>query len=191
MKIPLFTSRKRTLLILSIAVLVAAGLIILELRGTINLVGAKHPVDNTSKTTSDAASAQSDFKADAGDTKKPSQSSQQDEALVSDTGGGQTAQNSNPLNSRDGVISVYSPVDNSLFTSGSSLTGKATVSKVSYRLMDDVSGVTATGDLNVVNGSFSGKFSFSTKATQGRLDVFYTGNGGVEQSIIEIPVRFR
>ncbi len=147
-------------------------------------------VDETAKTTSNEKSAQSDFQ--SSESRKPVQPTAKPGVSVNDTSGSaQSNPTSTPLVSQDGVITVYSPTNNGLFASGTSLTGKASVSKVSYRLIDNVSGVTATGDLAVTNGRFSGEFSFNTNASEGRLDVFTITSGGVEKSIIEIPVRFR
>lgn len=177
---------KKHLIITAVILLIAvAGFFIYKYK-----MADKKLVDDTAKTTSDSPSAQSNFKSD--DTREPTTSSQKPEISVSDTGGSTQVQSSAaPLTSKDGAITVSSPTSGALFNSGSSLVGRANVSKVSYRLIDNVSGVTATGDLSVNGGNFSGKFSFSTKATEGRLDVFQTGAGGIEKSIIEIPVKFR
>ena len=154
------------------------------------VVDKQQLVDKDTKSTSNTGSAQSEFSS-AG-YREPAGAQTKPETSVNDTGGSAQPQSTSaPLVSKDGAITVFSPASNAVFTSGSSLVGKSTASKVSYRLIDDVSGVTATGELGVVSGNFSGKFSFVTKATKGRLDVFQTGAGGVEKSIIEIPVRFR
>lgn len=183
-------SKKTTLITLAVLAVCIGIFAVLELRGITSVFVDKKVVDSTSKTTSNEPSAQSDFTSDS--DRKPVSSTPAPETAVNDTSGTAQAQpTASPLVSKDGAITVYSPTSNAVFTNGSSLSGKASVAKVSYRLIDDVTGVTATGELGVVNGNFSGKFSFATKATQGRLDVFQTGAGGVEKSIIEIPVRFR
>ncbi|MEI6755713.1 MAG: hypothetical protein WCK80_01700 [bacterium] len=187
------SSRKTLLITLIIVVLFVGFVAALELTGRTSVIldrGPKRIIDTTTKTTSGAASAQSEF--NSGGNREPAPAQSKPAISVNDTGGLEQPQSATaPLVSKDGTIKVTSPTSKGLFTSGSSLTGKASVPKVSYRLIDNVSGVTAAGELGVVNGNFSGKFSFSTKATQGRLDVFQTGAGGVENSIIEIPVRFR
>lgn len=184
-------SKKITLITLAVLAIAVGIFAVLEVKGITGVFVDKKTVDNTSKTTSSAPSAQSDFTTNDSD-KQPTPATSKPETSVNDTSGSTVAQpTASPLVSKDGAITVYSPTDNALFTTGSSLTGKASVAKVSYRLIDDVSGVTATGALNVVSGNFSGKFSFGTKATQGRLDVFQSDASGRESSIIEIPVRFR
>lgn len=175
----------------ALCLLVVIGVFLaLELTGRTSFIFDRDAKsDNQAKTTSDAPSAQSDYS--SGDNRQPATPRPNtDEISVSDTGGS-TASGVAALRSADGVISVDNPAKNALFTSGSSLSGTSNVPKVSYRLMDDMSGVTATGDLAVANGKFSGKFTFSTKASVGRLDVFQVGSGGIEKSIIEIPVRFK
>lgn len=184
-------SKKTTLITLAVLAIAIGVFAVLEVKGITSVFNDKKVVDNTSKTTSTAPSAQSDFTTDDSD-KQPAPATSKPETSVDDTSGSAVAQpTASPLVSKDGAITVYSPTSNALFTSGSSLAGKASVAKVSYRLIDDVSGVTATGALNVVSGNFSGKFNFDTRATQGRLDVFQTDASGRENSIIEIPVRFR
>lgn len=183
-------SRKKRAILLGLLVLVGV-FAFLEFTGRTEFILNRGPVvDKVSKTTSDTPSAQSDF--DSGDDRSAAQSTNKPQINVADTQGSDKAPNgSAPTTSQDSIISVYSPAPNGLFVNGASLTGKSSAAKVSYRLMDDVSGVTATGDLMVINGSFSGKFSFSTSASVGRLDVFQISTGGVERSIVEIPVRFK
>lgn len=190
-KITAVFSKKGILLTGVVVLLIGAGIVMLEATGHINLIKDKQPVtDKTTKTTSSEPSAQSDFR--ASETRKPEEPpTTSSQVMVDDTGATNVSSTNASITSKDGAITVYSPVSNSVFTSGSTLAGRTSASAVSYRLADNVSGVTATGTLKVVNGVFSGKFSFSTKATEGRLDVFQIGPGGVEQSIIEIPIRFR
>lgn len=93
--------------------------------------------------------------------------------------------------SKDGMITVYSPTINGLFKNGQSLSGTASISNVSYRLIDSVSGVIASGSINVNNGKFSGIFNFQSRASNGRLDIFSANELGIESSVIEIPVRLK
>jgi type II secretory pathway pseudopilin PulG len=177
---------KKIIITLAVFFIVMAGFLIYRYV----VVDKQQLVDKDTKSTSDIESAQSEFSS-AGD-REPAGAQTKPETSVNDTGGSAQPQSTSaPLVSKDGAITVFSPANNAVFTSGSSLVGKSTDAKVSYRLIDDVSGVTTTGELGVINGNFSGKFSFSTRAAQGRIDVFQTGPGGVEKSIIEIPVRFR
>lgn len=187
-------SRKKLFFILlGVILLIVAVFACLELTGKTSFIldrGKKAIVDTASKTTSDTESAQANFS--EGEDKTPTQSQPKPEiGVVDNSNSAKLPTNATPITSKDGLITVYSPTNGALFTSGSSLSGKTTASKISYRLMDNVSGVTATGGLSVSNGLFYGKFNFSTNATEGRLDVFIIGIGGVEKSVIEIPVRFR
>lgn len=177
--------QKRLLLVLAVVLVVGGGIGVYKF-----LNKSSKTTDTVSKTTSNEESAQSDYK--AGGKRDAAQPQDKPEVGVTDTGGStQTGSNSAPIRSSDGVISVTSPAANSIFSSGSSLAGESSAPKVSYRLMDNVSGVTATGELTVVNGRFSGRFNFSTSASQGRLDVFVVNTDLTEKSVVEVPVRFR
>lgn len=179
--------------ILAIAIVLAFGFFaVFELTGrtSVFLDHSKKVVDTKSKTTSDEPSAQADYS--DGGNREPAGAQSKDTTAVQDTRGIDVPESAaQPLVSTDGAITVYSPGHGAVLLSGSSLTGKATVSVISYRLIDNKSGVTATGDLKVVNGNFSGKFNYSNAGTEGRLDVFQTGPGGIEKSILEIPVKLR
>lgn len=191
MKVPKL--RRKSVMLIILALLSITMFAFLELTGRTTVLldrGSKRVVDNTSKTTSDAPSAQSDYS--SGGKREVQEREPKSTTEVKDTRGTtESTYSSKPLTSADGAITVLTPGLNSTFRSGSSLAGKSSLEKVSYRLMDNVSGVTATGSLDVVNGSFSGTFSFSSSATAGRLDVFQVGPGGIEKSIIEIPVNLR
>jgi hypothetical protein len=88
---------------------------------------------------------------------------------------------------------VYSPSQNSLFSSGSVVFGTAAeASTVSYRLTDSVSGVITTGTANVVDRKFSIKFSFSTTADRGNIEIFNQATpNSPESNNVLIPVRFK
>jgi hypothetical protein len=164
-------------------------LFVLEITHVINLYSKKQPVATDAKTTSTAPTAQEDF-TEGGE--RPIARSDKTEGIIQDTGG--TAPSTDQAqwsSSSDGAITVYMPAKNDLITSGGTLSGASNLSKVSFRLIDDVSGVIAQGSLTVVNGKFSGSFSFSTNGTNGRLDIFSAAPDGVESSNVEIPVRFR
>lgn len=122
---------------------------------------------------------------------------------------GQTAPNSNPGGATDnsgsqipstpstdwatsatGYITVKSPVANSTLKDGAVLAGSAKVSQVSWRLVDNTVGVTAQGQLSVVNGNFSGTLHFQPHGTGGRLDVFSVDAQGVEYNEVQINVSF-
>jgi len=146
-------------------------------------------ISNNAETTSKQPSAQSTF---TGAGKKEIVQSNKNEGVVTDTGGNISTlpPSSGWSSSTSGVITVYSPAKNSLLSSGQTLSGKSTAERVSFRLMDSVSGVIAQGSIGVVNDKFSGTFSFVTSAKDGRLDLFTTDNSGVESNVVEIPVRF-
>lgn len=178
--------QKRMLLVLTVALVIGSGIGVYKFLNKSNTP----TIDTESKTTSNVESAQSGFT--SGGPRQPSNQHNPSNVAVSDTSGSaKPPVDSTPIRSSDGTITVYSPGSNSFFKSGDSLVGSAGTSRVSYRLADSVSGVIATGELTVVNGSFSGRFNFSTSASEGRLDVFVVGDGGIEKSIVEIPVRLK
>ncbi|NTW62302.1 hypothetical protein HGB25_02750 [Candidatus Saccharibacteria bacterium] len=140
-------------------------------------------------TTSKEPSAQSDFNSGG---KKDIIQSNKSEGFLTDNNGSVTSvpARSEWLSSTSGKISVYSPLKNTALKSGQALSGESTVDRVSFRLIDSVSGVIAQGSLGVVNGKYSGNFDFTTSAKEGRLDVFLVNSDGIESETIEIPVRF-
>ncbi len=180
--------------------LLLAALVLLLLGGVIWLLLARDNVkflnqtpgtkDDNAETTSDAPTAQSDF-SEGDDRVIPD--STRDEGTITDNQGqiNETPNQSSWSLSKTGEIIVYSPYKNSLLRSGDKLTGTSSLSSVSFRLIDDTSGVIAQGQLSVVNGKFSGTFNFSSSAQEGRLDVFATRSDGVEYGNIEVPVRFK
>jgi hypothetical protein len=98
---------------------------------------------------------------------------------------------SKPLVSDSGKITVYQPTTEALIQSGSTISGLSSNSSVSFRIIDDVIGVIGTGSLKVVDGKFSGKFSFESEGTEGRVDIFSTLASGREVDVVEIPVRYQ
>ncbi len=149
--------------------------------------------DSVTKTTSTAPSAQEDF---TGAEERPvleNPSEDKGSASVVDNQG--TIESTPPEEqwtiSKTGQITVYTPVNNQLLSSGSALSGESTLPTVSYRVIDNVSGVINEGQLIVVNGKFSGSINFLTSASEGRLDIYSSNEDGIEFSNIEIPVRFK
>ena len=175
---------KKLYIIASILVVISLIFVGLEMFNVTHFFNSK-PIETTSK----EPSAQSDFN---NGKEREIIDSNKNEGIVTDTQGNiPTIPNQSEwTSSTDGVISVYSPVINSILTNGSSLSGESTTDNISFRLIDNISGVIAQGKITVVNKKFSGIFGFETKATEGRLDVFTADTNGVESSIIEIPVRF-
>jgi hypothetical protein len=186
-------SKKMLILLLAGAVVIAFFVIaVLEKTQVINLFGNDPaPIPNSdAKTTSKAPTANENF-SDGDERLIPNNA--HDEGIVKDTSGNssQPTDTSKFTRSSDGAITVYTPSANSLLISGGQLVGASSLSKVSFRLIDDVSGVKAQGTLSVVNGRFSGTFEFTTAGTNGRLDLFNMSADGVESSNVEIPVRFK
>ncbi len=154
---------------------------------------SSEPDDTISQTTSTAPTAQSDFS--EGDDREAGNTLAENEGsgIIEDTGG-QTvtgASTANPISSASGEIVLYSPGKNALVQSGQLIAGTSKLSTVSFRIIDDISGMIATGNLKVVNGRFSGKMDLATNAKEGRLDIYGTRSDGTEFSNIEVPIRFR
>lgn len=188
------TTRKKLLIVAGVFVVLISIFLILETTGVThifssvnNQINGKNNED--AKTTSKEPSAQSDF---TNGGKREVTQTNKNEGIVTDTKGNipTTPPKVEWLSSADGVISVYSPTKNSILASGQSITGESTSKTISFRLIDNVSGVIAQGTISGVNGKFSGIFDFQTSATEGRLDVFISNSNGVESSNVEIPVRF-
>lgn len=119
---------------------------------------------------------------------------ERNEGMVTDNNGnvGSIPPESQWTTSQTGVITLYAPAKNSVVKKGNTISGKSTASAVSYRLIDDVTGVIAQGQLTVSNGQFSGTFDFNTTASEGRLDLFTTySDDGTESNNIEVPIRFK
>lgn len=173
-------------------VLIGGALFVLEKKHIINLYEKSNSADRP-KTTSEVATAQDTFTdgelRDAGNTLTEDKGS----AVVSDTNGtiSNNIDTSNPTVSKTGEISVFTPKNNTLVSSGFTVSGLSKLSIVSYRIIDEVSGVISTGELRVLDGKFSGVLSFSTNASEGRIDFFGTKFDGTEYSNVEIPVRFK
>lgn len=185
---------KKNKIILVLLALVALGVVIVVLEKThvINLYSKDSGATVSDRTTSTTETAQEDF--NDGDQREPGNSLSEDEGSggVEDTNGSITPETdtSSPLVSETGEITVYAPKNNTPLTSGQILAGRSTLPKVSYRLIDSSTGMIAAGELNVVNGNFSGKINFVTGARDGRLDIFGTRADLSEFSNVEIPVRF-
>lgn len=177
--------KKSVIVIISFLVLFA-----LAAFAWVNLRSNDSPTVEKAKTTSTAPSAQEDFT--DGDNRQPVESSR-NEGTLNDNNGtiNQTPAQSQWTKSNDGNITVYSPSASGLLKSGSQLTGASHLNNVSFRLIDDVSGVIAQGSLKVTNGTYSGTFNFDTIASTGRLDVFTTNPDGSEASNVEVTIRFK
>lgn len=188
-------SKKLKLAALTAVAALAAVLAFLEFSGRthIFLNRDKASFQDTAKTTSTAPTAQEDFT--GGDEREPGNTIRDNEGsgTIEDTGGeiDKNTNTSNPITSASGEISVYSPQENAIIQSGDKVSGTSELNQVSYRMVDSVSGVIATGRLEVVKGKFSGIVNFNTSAREGRIDIFGTKENLAEFSNVRIPVRFR
>lgn len=179
------------IIFLSIFIILLGGIVIaiIERDHILDFLGVTKSTSDNTKTTSTEPSAQSDFT--NGKERETTQTTKE-EGTVTDSNGviPTVAPKAEWSSSTDGVISVYSPAQNSILSNGQILSGESTANTVSFRLIDNISGLIAQGKIGVVNGKFSGIFNFETTGAEGRLDVFIADANGIESSIIEIPVRF-
>lgn len=178
------------LCIVLLLVLVAYGL---ELKGVTNLFGRTNStLKESAQTTSDEPSAQSDYsdggERDPGNTLREGRGS----VTVTDNHGTPSTNTSAPTTSDSGEITVYLPTQNSIISKNKQeLSGTSVLPTISYRVIDSKTGVIATGTVEVVNGRFSATLSFSTTASEGRIDIYATKEDGTEYSSVLIPVRFQ
>ncbi len=188
-------SRNKKILI-AISVILTSGLIFLVLEKA--QITNFYTVDTISteedaQTTSVQPSAQSDF-AD-GDDREPGNTVREDEGSASITDNSGSIESyldqSNPITSSTGEITLFSPRENAQVEKQVTIAGTSTLSSVSYRVIDSISGVVDRGELKVVNGRFSGTLNIDTNASEGRLDIFGLQANGNEFSNIAIPLRFR
>lgn len=186
-------SKKIALVILLAVLTTAAVLFILEKKQIINLYSKKSTdhVSNEAKTTSETPTAQDDFQSD--EVREPGSTLDENKGSgdITDTGGSLSSiDTSNPVASKTGEITLYSPKKQSIIKSGHVIGGTSLLNTISYRLIDSVSGVIGMGEIKVVNGKFSGNLVFKTTAKEGRLDIYASRADGNEYSNIEIPLRF-
>ncbi len=185
---------RKLLVAIALVLIIFLVLFFMENKNIINLYDSKAPSeDETAQTTSTAPTAQDDFS--AGNDRQPGNSINENDGSgeIVDNNGSIIAgtDTTDPIVSNTGQITLYTPKKNTIINSGVAVVGKSSLPTVSYRLIDSVSGVIAGGDLQVINGNFSGTLKFSTSATEGRLDIFAAHADGVEYSNIEIPLRLK
>lgn len=180
------------IILFGILVLLIA-LVVLEKTTDFNLINQDYNrKDESAKTTSNSPTAQEDFTNGSSREAGNSIGEHEGSAIVTDNNGTITTTDmNNPTVSRDGQVTVYSPKKNALLINNSEVAGSTTLNKISYRLIDSVSGVISSGEIGVTGGKFSGKINFQTTADTGRLDLFGTKPDGVEFSHAEIEVRFK
>lgn len=196
LKIKKQTKRVASVLILLILSVILIAIILYK-ADKLPYIGKSHQPNyapaEEAQTTSTTPTAQADFT--NGDDRQPGNTDKENQgsAVVSDNNGeiSENVDKSQPVSSNTGEITVYSPVANTVITSGQSISGSSTLPRVTYRLVDDVTGMIAMGSLNVVNGKFSGTITFSTSAKSGKIDIFATREDQSEYSKVEIPINFR
>jgi hypothetical protein len=89
------------------------------------------------------------------------------------------------------LITVKSPLRNSTFKSGDTVTGSTSVaSQVQYRLIDSQTGVISQGAINVVDGNFTASLSFTPHSGSGSLDIFSVNSDDTENNEVQIPLNF-
>lgn len=187
-------TKRKILIVLSVIFALAIIVVVLEKSNVTNFYTKDIATteQETEKTTSNTETAQEEFT--DGEYREPGNSIGEDEgfAEVVDSNGwiDSSVNTNNPTKSASGEIEVYAPAMNSLLKSGYTIAGSSSLQRVSYRIIDNVSGMIASGELSVVNGKFSGKINFNTTANEGRLDIYGTKSDMAEFSNIEIPVRF-
>lgn len=189
-------THKKAFLAISIVVLLCGlSVIILEKTKTtdfIKMPGSPQKAAEPVKTTSKQPTAQSSFTTNQ--PRKEVTQSPSNEGTVTQTSIVSTPTGTEEAwtKSSDGTsVVVYSPSKSQILKSGQVLSGSSTANQINFRLIDNVSGVIARGVLPVSDGNFSGTFSFTTKATEGRVDIFTADADGVEANNISIPVRFQ
>lgn len=187
-KVPLIALA--ALLAVGVVFVVVIILIFIKIRSD-RTVAQNHPASNA-QTTSMQPSAQNTFS--SGGPRKEATQSDLNEGTVTDNNGVITntpAENTWSKSPDGSSIIVYTPAQNQVLLSGQTISGSATVSRVNFRLIDNLSGVIAQGSIDVTNGKFSGTFNFSTAASEGRVDVYTANAEGVESNNVAIPVRFK
>jgi cytoskeletal protein RodZ len=148
-----------------------------------------HPLASTAKTTSKAPTAQNNYS--AGTPRPSSASTGNSQGGVVDTKGRDVnASDSQPAPPSSAAITLTSPTTGATVMPGDTVSGKASVSAVMFRLIDNDAGVIAQGQMTVVDGKFSGTLRFQPKSSTGQLDIYSTNSLGAEENEIQIPVQF-
>ncbi|MCA9348509.1 hypothetical protein KC867_03810 [Candidatus Saccharibacteria bacterium] len=191
-------NKKIILLLVAIVLVAIISFIALHKTGKISLFSQNNTTesnteDKEAQTTSNTPTAQAEYS--EGDEREPGNTVHENRgsSAINDTQGNIPSgiSTNQPISSNSGEITVYSPVKESLLRSGQVVAGASTLPRVTYRVIDNVSGMIAMGELSVVNGKFSGTIDFDTSSQDGRLDIFATRPDGSEYSVIEVPIRFR
>jgi cytoskeletal protein RodZ len=148
--------------------------------------------ENSTQTTSTQATAQNDFSEGGNREAKTGEDKSQSSINVEDTLGNDAGvAHSDSITSKTGEITVYSPREGDSVTNELTLSGESSLKFVNYRLINNESGLVASGRLDVVNGKFSAKLKITPEAQQGRLDIFGSRNDLSEFSNISIGLYFK
>lgn len=149
-------------------------------------------VEGSGITTSLQPTAQNEF--EDGNDRNPvePENEQPGTAIIIDNGGQITTElpEENWTYSDSGEITLYTPTTDDKLISGATVEGRSTLNVVNFRLIDNLTGVIAKGQISVKNGFFSGTLKFDTTASEGRLDLFGASIEGTEYSNIEIGINF-
>ncbi len=192
------SKRKIPLLIVSIICTILFCIFILDKAGVVGVFTKKtdHNLskeDKEAKTTSKAPSAQENYK--EGGERQPGNTLNENRgsSIIKDTNGNipNSVNQNQSISSATGEITVYTPSSGSLIKSGQVIAGSSALQRVTYRVLDDISGMISIGELRVINGRFSGEIDFDTSAKNGRIDIFATRSDGSEYSSVEIPIIFK
>lgn len=171
---------------------VIIAVVILSL-GVVTFMVVFNKTNSAAPTAKNLPTAQSNF--NSGTVKRQPANTPDSVASATDNNGSATMTtppSSQWTTSKDGSsIVIYSPSPNTVVSSGDTVYGTAKTTTVSYELEDNVSGVTTQGVANVVNGKFSIKFTFTTKATSGKINIFNQDAEGVIKNIVTVPVSFK
>ncbi len=110
---------------------------------------------------------------------------------ITDTNGQTSSPSPSPAKSSSGVITLDQPSTGAKLSTGTTVSGEASVNPVYYRLKDNIKGVIGQGSLNVVNGKFSGQLSVNSKDTSGTFEVYSINPASyTEENNIKINVTF-
>jgi len=101
---------------------------------------------------------------------------------------GSSAPSSLGTSSSSGEIFLNMPISGATIKSGSAIAGTSYLGSIQYRLVDSSIGVLAQGDLNVVDGRFSGILHFTPQSTKGELVIFSYDPSGSETNSIRIQL---
>jgi hypothetical protein len=191
-----YNLRKYLLIGLGIFILIVLAFVMLEKTNTTDILrmNGRMPSlrssEKKAETPSKAPTAQSNF---TGGSERNTNTTNAPEGIVNDQKGNieTIPQEAEWSRSSDDNLIVYSPARDSLLKNGQVLAGTSKAERIYFRLIDNINGTIAQGSVAVVNGRYSGSFTFTTDATSGQVDVFNQAYDGTESNNVSIPVRFR